>query len=249
MSWGAIIGAAGSILGGVLGANSAESGQREANQTNIQLQREQQAWEERMANSAVQRRMADLRAAGVNPLLGMSSGASAATPTLAPARVESEKQQSSAIMAQSISNAAQVAVAQAQARKLNAEAGIVEQYGGQEAHQRIELSRAEQNRVDAQVTEIGVHVRQMRATTSVLEQDAINKEIQQKLLNLSVAQLKYMLPAIEAQAKAAAASASNVGQVEASKWGEIAAFIRSLFSSGAMNMINSGASAWHLLNK
>jgi len=82
---GPLIGAAADLIGG----SKAASAQKKANQTNIQLQKEQLAWQEKMANSEWQRGVEDMKAAGLNPMLGFSQGG-ASTPNVSAATVNPE---------------------------------------------------------------------------------------------------------------------------------------------------------------
>lgn len=82
MAWAPAIGA---IAGGVLGGIS----QHSANTTNVALNRANRDWQEKMSNTAYQRAVNDLKAAGLNPMLANINGGSS-TPQNSAATVQPE---------------------------------------------------------------------------------------------------------------------------------------------------------------
>lgn len=74
----------GSLIGGI----ASLIGGREANAANAQLSRDQMDFQQRMSNTAHRREVADLRAAGLNPILSATKGQGATTPTGAQAKME-----------------------------------------------------------------------------------------------------------------------------------------------------------------
>lgn len=74
----------------VIGAVSNIFGARSQNKAQIQSAREQMQFQERMSSTAHQREVADLRAAGLNPILSATGGAGSSTPSGAQANIVNE---------------------------------------------------------------------------------------------------------------------------------------------------------------
>lgn len=113
-------GLGGSLISGLLGSSGIRS-QNAANAKQAQLNRE---FQERMSSTAHQRAVADLRAAGLNPILSATKGG-ASTPSGAQAQMQNELEPLANSAKQAALLTAQIAQVRAQTDKTRAETDAI----------------------------------------------------------------------------------------------------------------------------
>ena len=225
----------GDILGGALGFIGSER----TNKANKKAAREQMAFQERMANTTYQRAVADMKAAGLNPMLAYSQGGAPA-----PAGQTYRQEDSIAASAQGVSRAIDQAFkrealqtqqattekTRAEARQAETQADVNEATAMEAARQGVEFrdvqisheklkqgytaaqtnkAMAEANNAFVQLGKIQQDIATGKATEDQIRQATANLRILEKHLNLSTAEKQAFSDFYRMGGSAAAAAGSK----------------------------------------
>lgn len=198
--------------------------QRLANRTNVKLQREQQAWEAMMSNTAIQRRVADIKAAGGNPATAFTNGGEASTPTVTAAHVDAPQ------FAPIRTNFTAAMLADAQKKNIDADT-------------MTKLADARAKKVDADIAEATASQKRQWTVNNYLEgydQQDLKTQLQRKLVESASVSADVARRTADALVKNAVAQAKtgtlkadaleNIAKIGGIEAGEMAPVIKLILS-------------------
>ncbi|AXH77336.1 MAG: DNA pilot protein [Microviridae sp.] len=221
-----------SVIGGMFGGSSAKS----QNKQQIKLAREQMAFQERMSNTAHQREVVDLRAAGLNPILsstkglGGSSTPQGAMPTVQNTGDAAIRGAASALALQT--GQAQVDLLKAQTAKTLAETASENQRPGNIAAdtglkaQQNNLAGIQQSLVAADINNRGINT----ALTRV--QEALARIKFEFFTPLEKEKLETEVNILKEEFK----TAQRRGELDATEFGKLMGYVERLLSPFSISM-------------